>query len=118
MEVFIISILSLVLAFNVGANNAASSMSTVFGAKIMSRLGTVSLAFIFVFLGASLFGEDVVATVGRELLSIEFIKLNYYFIYLILTMMTLTTILVSPLMVQTGITPQLVNRVVALDRIR
>ena len=84
MEVFIISILSLVLAFNVGANNAASSMSTVFGAKIMSKLGTVSLAFIFVFLGASLFGEDVVATVGRELLSIEFIKLNYYFIYLIL----------------------------------
>ena len=70
--------------FNVGANNAASSMSTVFGAKIMSKLGTVSLAFIFVFLGASLFGEDVVATVGRELLSIEFIKLNYYFIYLIL----------------------------------
>ena len=48
MEVFIISILSLVLAFNVGANNAASSMSTVFGAKIMSKLGTVSLAFIFV----------------------------------------------------------------------
>ena len=42
MEVFIISILSLVLAFNVGANNAASSMSTVFGAKIMSKLGTVS----------------------------------------------------------------------------
>jgi len=84
MEIFIISILSLALAFNVGANNAASSMSTIFGAKIMSKIGTVSLAFIFVFLGASLFGEQVVETVGKELLNTDFLSLNSYFIYLIL----------------------------------
>ena len=84
MEIALISFLSLILAFNIGANNAASSMSTVYGAKMLLKLGTVSLVFIFVFLGASLGGEKVVTTVGKNLLNIDFLNLKSNLIYLVL----------------------------------
>ena len=84
MEIALISLLSLMLAFNIGANNASSSMSTVYGAKMLSKLGAVSLVFIFVFLGASLGGEKVVTTVGKNLLDIDFLNLKSNLIYLVL----------------------------------
>ena len=94
MEIAIISILSLILAFNIGANNAASSMSTVYGSKMLTKLGALSLAFIFVFFGGSLAGEEVVTTVGKELLSIDYINLNSYLIYLIL-IVPITSIIIA-----------------------
>ena len=84
MEILLISLLSLLLAFNIGANNAASSMATVYGSKMLSKLGTMSLVFIFVFLGASFGGEKVVETVGKGILQIDFIKIENSLIYLIL----------------------------------
>ena len=84
MEIALISLLSLILAFNIGANNASTSMSTVYGAKMLSKLGAVSLVFIFVFLGASLGGEKVVTTVGKNLLDIDFLSLKSNLIYLVL----------------------------------
>ena len=67
MELIFLSILALILSFNIGANNAAASMATAYGSNSISKLGSVSLIFIFVFLGSAIGGENVVKT-GKELI--------------------------------------------------
>tara|TARA_Y100001936_G_scaffold185854_1_gene183623 strand:+ start:10408 stop:11388 length:981 start_codon:yes stop_codon:yes gene_type:complete len=95
MEIVLISVLSLTLAFNIGANNAASSMSTVYGSKMLTKLGALSLAFVFVFLGGSIAGENVVTTVGKELLKIDFISLHSFLIYLVLLVPIISIIIAN-----------------------
>ena len=88
METLLISILAVALSFNIGANNAAASMATAYGSNTISKLASVSLIFIFVFLGAAFGGEKVVNTVGKEIVSVDLSahKLGIKFIFLILAL--------------------------------
>ncbi|HIC76995.1 MAG TPA: hypothetical protein EYO89_03915, partial [Candidatus Dadabacteria bacterium] len=69
MEILFISVLALILSFNVGANNAGASMATAYGSNTLSKIKSVSLIFIFVFLGAAFAGEKVIQTVGKEIVN-------------------------------------------------
>jgi len=84
METALLSILSLILAFNVGANNAGASMATAYGSNILSKLGAVLFIFIFVFLGATFWGENVVETVAKDITSVDLSQQSVAFTFLIL----------------------------------
>jgi len=84
MEILSISILALILSFNVGANNAGASMATAYGSNTLSKIGSVSFIFVFVFLGATFGGEKVIQTVGKEIISINLAEVDIKFTFLIL----------------------------------
>ena len=86
MELIFLSILALILSFNIGANNAAASMATAYGSNSISKLGSVSLIFIFVFLGSTIGGENVVRTVGKELIPNTILIDNILYSFLIVVL--------------------------------
>ena len=94
MELIFLSILALILSFNIGANNAAASMATAYGSNSISKLGSVSLIFIFVFLGSAIGGENVVKTVGKELIPPTILIDNIYYSFLIVVL-PLSAILIA-----------------------
>lgn len=84
MEILFISVLALILSFNVGANNAGASMATAYGSNTLSKIKSVSLIFIFVFLGAAFAGEKVIQTVGKEIVNTNLGIVDIKFTFLIL----------------------------------
>jgi len=97
METILISILALILAFNVGANNAGASMATAYGSNTLSKLGSVLFIFIFVFLGAAFWGENVVETVGKDIVSVDLAEQSVVFTFLIL-ILPIVAILIANLL--------------------
>tara|TARA_B100000029_G_scaffold351252_1_gene343730 strand:- start:13392 stop:14366 length:975 start_codon:yes stop_codon:yes gene_type:complete len=97
METFIISLLALALSFNIGANNAGASMATAYGSNSLSKLASVSLIFVFVFLGAAFGGEKVVHTVGKEIVSVDLSTHEFgtKFIFLILGLPVLSILIAN-----------------------
>ena len=97
METFIISLLALALSFNIGANNAGASMATAYGSNSLSKLASVSLIIVFVFLGAAFGGEKVVHTVGKEIVSVDLSTHEFgtKFIFLILGLPVLSILIAN-----------------------
>lgn len=60
-----------VMAFSIGANDVANSMSTAVGARAITARQAVIIAAILEFLGAVMFGSHVVTTITRGIVKPE-----------------------------------------------
>jgi PiT family inorganic phosphate transporter len=67
--VIIFLIISIIISFGIGAND--ETMATLYGSKTLSMKELLILATIFAILGATLLGNNVSETVGKDLLAIE-----------------------------------------------
>jgi len=83
--VFILAILiSIFLAFNIGANNSAAEMSAAYGAGIRTKREALTLILVFAFLGAVTAGSAVIKTMGKGLVPASTFANNVNFIFLVL----------------------------------
>jgi PiT family inorganic phosphate transporter len=67
-------IVSFYVAWNIGANDAANSMATSYGSRALTLRQLVILCAILEFLGASLFGKNVVKTIAKGIVPIEILE--------------------------------------------
>ena len=86
MSIFIIVavLLSVFLALNIGANNAAASMATSYGAGVRSKRQAVILIAVFALLGAIIAGAPVVNTMGKGIVPSEVLSNNAGLILIVL----------------------------------
>ncbi|BAY82792.1 phosphate transporter [Calothrix parasitica NIES-267] len=66
IPIFIVSVLALYLAFNLGANDVANAMGTSVGSKAVTLKQALIIAGILEFTGAVLFGHEVSQTLATE----------------------------------------------------
>ncbi|MDK2877084.1 MAG: inorganic phosphate transporter, PiT family [Archaeoglobaceae archaeon] len=59
------------MAWNIGANDAANSMATSYGSRALNLRQIIILAAILEFIGATLFGKNVVKTIAKGIVPIE-----------------------------------------------
>jgi len=64
------------MAWSIGANDVANSMSTAVGAKAITHKQAVVIAGVLVFLGAVLVGPNVTETIKSEIIKVDIIPLN------------------------------------------
>ncbi|PNX49001.1 MAG: phosphate permease [Thermoplasmata archaeon M8B2D] len=64
------------MAWSIGANDVANSMSTSVGAKAITHKQAVIIAGVLVFLGAVLVGPHVAETIKSEIINVENIQSN------------------------------------------
>jgi PiT family inorganic phosphate transporter len=64
-------IVSIYMAWNIGANDAANSMATSYGSGALTLKQIIIIAGVLEFLGAFLFGSRVTKTVGKGIVPIE-----------------------------------------------
>lgn len=78
MSIFIIIavVLAAFLALNIGANNAAASMATSYGAGVRSKSQAVIIIAVFALLGAIVAGAPVVDTMGKGIVPSEVLSSN------------------------------------------
>lgn len=62
------------MAWSIGANDVANSMSTAVGAKAITHKQAVIIAGVLVFLGAVLVGPHVAQTIKSEIINVESIQ--------------------------------------------
>ena len=67
--ILIFLIISIIISFGIGAND--ETMATLYGSKTLSMKELLILATIFAILGATLLGNNVSETVGKDLLAIK-----------------------------------------------
>jgi len=86
LSIFIIIavVLSVFLALNIGANNAAASMATSYGAGVRTKRQAVILIAIFALLGAIIAGAPVVDTMGKGIVSPDVLANNAGLILIVL----------------------------------
>ena len=86
MSIFIIIavVLSVFLALNIGANNAAASMATSYGAGVRTKKQAVILIAIFALLGAIIAGAPVVNTMGKGIVPSDVLANNAGLILIVL----------------------------------
>jgi len=86
LSIFIIIavVLSVFLALNIGANNAAASMATSYGAGVRTKKQAVILIAIFALLGAIIAGAPVVNTMGKGIVPSEVLANNAGLILIVL----------------------------------
>lgn len=86
MSIFIIIavVLSVFLALNIGANNAAASMATSYGAGVRTKRQAVILIAIFALLGAIIAGAPVVNTMGKGIVPSDVLANNAGLILIVL----------------------------------
>ncbi len=86
MSIFIIIavVLSVFLALNIGANNAAASMATSYGAGVRTKRQAVILIAIFALLGAIIAGAPVVDTMGKGIVPSDVLANNAGLILIVL----------------------------------
>ncbi len=86
MSIFIIVaiVLSVFLALNIGANNAAASMATSYGAGVRTKTQAVILIAVFALLGAIIAGAPVVNTMGKGIVPSEVLASNAGLILIVL----------------------------------
>ncbi|MBO8139039.1 MAG: inorganic phosphate transporter [Thermosipho sp. (in: Bacteria)] len=66
------------MAFSIGANDVANSMSTAVGAKAITPKQAVLIASILEFSGAVLFGTHVTKTIAKGIVNLELINNSNY----------------------------------------
>ena len=66
IPIFIVIVLALYLAFNLGANDVANAMGTSVGSKAVTLKQALIIAGILEFTGAVLFGHEVSQTLATE----------------------------------------------------
>jgi PiT family inorganic phosphate transporter len=66
------------MAYSIGANDVANSMSTAVGAKAITPKQAVLIASILEFLGAVLFGSHVTKTIAKGIVNLEMINDSNY----------------------------------------
>ncbi len=64
------------MAWSIGANDVANSMSTAVGAKAITHRQAVIIAGVLVFLGAVLVGPNVAQTIKSDIINVESIQPN------------------------------------------
>jgi len=86
LSIFIIIavVLSVFLALNIGANNAAASMATSYGAGVRTKRQAVILIAIFALLGAIIAGAPVVNTMGKGIVPSDVLANNAGLILIVL----------------------------------
>jgi len=70
------SAIAFYMAWSIGANDVANSMSTAVGAKAITHKQAVIIAGVLVFLGAVLVGPHVSETIKSEIIKVEIIQSN------------------------------------------
>ena len=70
------SAIAFYMAWSIGANDVANSMSTSVGAKAITHKQAVIIAGVLVFLGAVLVGPHVAETIKSEIINVENIQSN------------------------------------------
>ena len=114
MSLLFICSLALILSFNIGANNAGASMATAYGSNSISKFASVSLIFIFVFLGSVYGGEKVIQTVGSEILTVDLASLNINFTLLILVVPVLAIVIANLLKIPVATTHIVVCTIIGI----
>lgn len=86
MSIFIIAaiLLSVFLALNIGANNAAASMATSYGAGVRTKKQAVIIIAVFALLGAIIAGAPVVNTMGKGIVPSDVLSNNAGLILIVL----------------------------------
>lgn len=67
-------IIGFTMAFSIGANDVANSMSTAVGARAITARQAVLIAAILEFLGAVMFGSHVATTITKGIVKVEFMN--------------------------------------------
>lgn len=67
---------SFYVAWNIGANDAANSMATSYGSRALTLRQIIVICAILEFLGASLYGKNVVKTIAKGIVPIEALDPN------------------------------------------
>jgi len=62
------------MAFSIGANDVANSMSTAVGARAITPKQAVMIAAVLEFLGAVMFGSHVATTITKGIVKVEFMN--------------------------------------------
>ena len=70
------SAIAFYMAWSIGANDVANSMSTAVGAKAITHKQAVLIAGVLVFLGAVLVGPHVAETIKSEIIKVDTIQSN------------------------------------------
>jgi len=69
-------IMSLAVGWSIGANDAANSLGTAVGSRVLNLKQAIILIALFGFLGASLQGSYVVATIGKGIVPLNTLSKN------------------------------------------
>ncbi|MEM0022119.1 MAG: inorganic phosphate transporter [Archaeoglobaceae archaeon] len=64
-------VVSFYVAWNIGANDAANSMATSYGSRALTLKQIIFVCAILEFLGASIYGKNVVKTIAKGIVPIE-----------------------------------------------
>jgi PiT family inorganic phosphate transporter len=67
-------IVGFIMAFSIGANDVANSMSTGVGARAITPKQAVMIAAVLEFLGAVMFGSHVAITITKGFVKVEFMN--------------------------------------------
>ncbi|MDD4182687.1 MAG: inorganic phosphate transporter [Candidatus Omnitrophica bacterium] len=69
-------VMSLVVGWSIGANDAANSLGTAVGSRVLTLKQAIILIMLFGFLGASLQGSYVTATIGKGIVPLNTLSRN------------------------------------------
>ena len=67
--IFLVSLLSFYVAWNLGANDVANAMGTSVGSKAVTMRQALIIAGVLEFTGAVLFGQEVSQTLATEIVN-------------------------------------------------
>jgi PiT family inorganic phosphate transporter len=74
MLLLVAFIVGFMMAFSIGANDVANSMSTAVGARAITPKQAVMIAAVLEFLGAVMFGSHVATTITKGIVKVEFMN--------------------------------------------
>lgn len=74
--VFLVLLMGAGVGWSIGANDAANSLGTAVGSRVLTLRQAVILIVIFGFIGASLQGSHVVKTIGKGIVRIDTLDKN------------------------------------------
>ncbi|MDI6863325.1 MAG: inorganic phosphate transporter [Pseudothermotoga sp.] len=74
MILLVAFIVGFLMAFSIGANDVANSMSTAVGSRAITPRQAVMIAAVLEFLGAVMFGSHVVTTITKGIIKVEFMN--------------------------------------------
>ncbi|WP_448535585.1 inorganic phosphate transporter [Pseudothermotoga sp.] len=74
MLLLVAFVVGFMMAFSIGANDVANSMSTAVGARAITPKQAVMIAAVLEFLGAVMFGSHVATTITKGIVKVEFMN--------------------------------------------